>query len=589
MTQDGHDCADCVDPLGDASATHRARIGHWLRTSLHRTFDEAETAATAAARTSFSDQPAAGDRRKLPPRCGARRRVLRRSHDRLGRRRSRRHLAHRGRRRNLASAIVGRHLPAEFACSSSSAPRLGGRRRMPAVYRLDPRRRPAHRRRRQYVDAQFRGLVLPLLTRVKFFDHDRGIAFGEATSRQPSGVFVTQDGGETWQPLPTDRAGGWLAGDFLDAENGAVAGPAGTFATLARRQIVHSPLAIAFAAFLSRDAARRADRRLARRRRRTRADHQRPRPQLAIPARRIARVRQRTLRFPRTRRRRPARVGRRLARHARLSFPRRRPNVASASHRPIRAASRADIRRCRTRLGRRRLRQHPGHRDGGRSWQSQRTGGQRAALLGIFADATDVPLELFAEAGAAEGYITAVEHSARSRRQPIDAVRSTVASESRESNAARRRRGRRYGLAISAAPGDLAHTPADLLAVAQSRERRPGDRANREPSRARTIRMWRPDVVVTHHTKLETSEPLAAILAALMSCKSVNAAADPTQHAELASEVGPRAVAGEKSLRPAAARFARRRNRSPPNRFSPWLGIIARRFRRPGSQLASND
>ena len=46
--------------------------------------------------------------------------------------------------------------------------------------------------------------------------------------------------------------------------------------------------------------------------------------------------------------------------------------------------------------------------DGGSTWRVQREGGRRAAMLAVFASATDVPLELVAQVGAAEGYIAAV-------------------------------------------------------------------------------------------------------------------------------------------------------------------------------------
>ena len=40
----------------------------------------------------------------------------------------------------------------------------------------------------------------------------------------PSGVFVTDDGGRHWRPLPGSGAAGWLAADFLDLRTGALAG-----------------------------------------------------------------------------------------------------------------------------------------------------------------------------------------------------------------------------------------------------------------------------------------------------------------------------------------------------------------------------
>ncbi len=47
--------------------------------------------------------------------------------------------------------------------------------------------------------------------------------------------------------------------------------------------------------------------------------------------------------------------------------------------------------------------------DGGRTWRPQHSGGSRAALLCVFADPDDVPLELIARLSGNEGYRTAVE------------------------------------------------------------------------------------------------------------------------------------------------------------------------------------
>ena len=47
--------------------------------------------------------------------------------------------------------------------------------------------------------------------------------------------------------------------------------------------------------------------------------------------------------------------------------------------------------------------------DGGRTWQRQRAGGSRAAVLGIFAEPEDVPLELIARLAGNEGYLAVVE------------------------------------------------------------------------------------------------------------------------------------------------------------------------------------
>jgi photosystem II stability/assembly factor-like uncharacterized protein len=72
-------------------------------------------------------------------------------------------------------------------------------------------------------------LVLPILKQIRFFDDRRGWAVGCASAMYPSGVFTTQSGGRDWQPLP-GSAVGWLAGAFYDHATGVVAGRDGTVA-----------------------------------------------------------------------------------------------------------------------------------------------------------------------------------------------------------------------------------------------------------------------------------------------------------------------------------------------------------------------
>jgi photosystem II stability/assembly factor-like uncharacterized protein len=47
--------------------------------------------------------------------------------------------------------------------------------------------------------------------------------------------------------------------------------------------------------------------------------------------------------------------------------------------------------------------------DGGQTWRQQRSGGDHVALMGIFSEARDVPLELFAKASGSDGYLSVVE------------------------------------------------------------------------------------------------------------------------------------------------------------------------------------
>src|SRR5690606_262997 len=43
--------------------------------------------------------------------------------------------------------------------------------------------------------------TMPRLTRVKFFDAASGMASGYSSAFYPAGIFTSQDGGKSWQPL----------------------------------------------------------------------------------------------------------------------------------------------------------------------------------------------------------------------------------------------------------------------------------------------------------------------------------------------------------------------------------------------------
>ena len=251
-------------------------------------------------------------------------------------------------------------------------------------------------------------ILLPRLAGVKFFDRDHGVAFGDCAPFTPSGVFATRDGGNTWQSLPTDQSGDWLTGDFLDAEAGAFAGPAGRIATLFGHKVVHSPLATeslrSFRAMrlaapttgwavgdgglllLTNDLGR---------------SWQTPPTDLPdtiadsfdFYAVAIAGPHVWVAGSPGTRifhspdggKSWQAATTGQSAPFARLTFADADHGWAVGDLGSILAT-----------------------RDGGITWQVARTGGQRAAMLAVFANPTDVPLELLADSGAADGYIAAV-------------------------------------------------------------------------------------------------------------------------------------------------------------------------------------
>ncbi|MFO0877527.1 MAG: YCF48-related protein [Gemmataceae bacterium] len=77
---------------------------------------------------------------------------------------------------------------------------------------------------------------LPGLHLVRFVDERTGYLAGDGSDQFPSGVFSTTDGGKTWQPVAGNRAPSWRAGDF-SAEGGALAGAWNRLATVRRAQV----------------------------------------------------------------------------------------------------------------------------------------------------------------------------------------------------------------------------------------------------------------------------------------------------------------------------------------------------------------
>ena len=66
--------------------------------------------------------------------------------------------------------------------------------------------------------------TLPRLTSVQFFDAAHGIATSYGGAFYPSGLFASRDGGKSWQPLAADERTTWLASHFVNPGNGALAG-----------------------------------------------------------------------------------------------------------------------------------------------------------------------------------------------------------------------------------------------------------------------------------------------------------------------------------------------------------------------------
>jgi photosystem II stability/assembly factor-like uncharacterized protein/tetratricopeptide (TPR) repeat protein len=82
-----------------------------------------------------------------------------------------------------------------------------------------------------------RRLALPAIARIKFSDASHGWALGQASAYFPSGVYTTNDGGRSWAALPAAAGGAWLTGDFVDPNTGALAGRTSALAVVKRRGV----------------------------------------------------------------------------------------------------------------------------------------------------------------------------------------------------------------------------------------------------------------------------------------------------------------------------------------------------------------
>jgi photosystem II stability/assembly factor-like uncharacterized protein len=379
-------------------------------------------------------------------------------------------------------------------------------------------------------------LMLPRLVQVKFFNANDGVAIGAGSTFFPSGVFVTRDGGREWQPLPGDQSGQWLTGDFLDADTGAVAGSAGRFATMARRQVIHSPLASSSSrsfhamrliaptgGWLVGDGGLVM----------TTGDLGRSwqTPSSELPSDVFGHFDFRALAVQGPHVWITGSPGTRVFHSG--DGGKSWQAFATGQTVPLRALSFIDDTHGWV-VGE--LGSILATQDGGQSWQVQRSGGRRAALLAVFADAADVPLEVVADQGAAEGYLTAVEilHPTLAG----DAVAADIGAVDRTREAAILAGATAAHTAwqFPLPPDDLALGPKELLdALNRANDGRALQRL--QSHFVTQLRMWRPDVVVTHHAGSDGGRPIAGLVEQLL-LRSIDAAADPTRAVDLATNAG---------------------------------------------------
>lgn len=83
----------------------------------------------------------------------------------------------------------------------------------------------------------------PVFHRIRMFDPTTGFLAGESSEFCPSGLFSTRDGGRTWKPIVSDKTEGWMAVDFLDDKTGIGIDRLGSLRSLHANREIQTPQA----------------------------------------------------------------------------------------------------------------------------------------------------------------------------------------------------------------------------------------------------------------------------------------------------------------------------------------------------------
>ena len=164
--------------------------------------------------------------------------------------------------------------------------------------------------------------------------------------------------------------------------------------------------------------------------------------------------------------------------------------------------------------------------DGGRTWRRQRAGGTRAAMLALFGDGADVPLELFVRLSGNEGYLGVVEvlgrrdveTPCRDKVYPADRIHEAVVAVGGS--------GARTAWQFPLRQPGL-NLPAKQIIETWDRANDARGLRQLEGHVVRQIRLWRPDVIVTHDAAPQGDDPLGHLINQVV-LQAVEKAGDPT-------------------------------------------------------------
>lgn len=182
--------------------------------------------------------------------------------------------------------------------------------------------------------------------------------------------------------------------------------------------------------------------------------------------------------------------------------------------------------------------------DGGKTWKAQRQGGKRAAASLVHAQSTDLPLDVLAQLGADEGYLL---HALNLIAPDAGSANPARALEAQRFAAATRRAGGAVAEALWQFPLPLHLTPSvrtggkdaanegmlDPRPLLAHWNQYHGNQASGEILRqlVLALRIWRPDVLLTSAPPPKSTSAAAALVAEALA-EAVRCAADPKQFPE---------------------------------------------------------
>lgn len=373
-------------------------------------------------------------------------------------------------------------------------------------------------------------LLVPALRRVRFFDDREGFALGGVSAMYPSGVFFSDSGGRTWTPLPGGKTPGWLGGDFLDPLSGAVCGRAGAVGVVRRgamapaktpglglRELHRVELVPPVHGWMVGDGG------LVMRTDDLGATWQSPPGELPDGTARHFDFHALAVRGPKVWVAGSPGTKVFCTADAGQSWT----AFATGQALPIQAICFLDDARGWA-VGT--LGTILATEDGGRTWRRQRSGGTRAAVLAFFGEPQQAPLELLARLSGNEGYLGVVQVIGR---RDLDEPPDSRAGVSDRVHEAAVRVGacgaetawrfplRQQGIDLDArqvvAGWDMANDGRGLDAL--------------EAHLVRQIRVWRPEIVVTHDASPRGDDPLGHVIDQAV-LQAVERAADATAHVD---------------------------------------------------------